>query len=171
MSTFADEFEVKLAVFLLRDQPYAIDIMKIKQIIRPLKISRLPRAPEFLEGVINLRGVVIPVIDMRKRFSMPEREDDEETKVIIASVERKIVGIIVDEVTEVISVPKSEIQPPPKVVRGVESDYLLGVCKYKDDILMMLNLDEILSAEEKITLSTLSEEAAKGGRKSSKGEL
>ena len=72
MSFTGDEFEVKLAVFMLEKQPYAMDIMKIKQIIRPLKITKLPKAPDFLEGVINLRGVVIPVIDMRKRFGLAE---------------------------------------------------------------------------------------------------
>ncbi len=161
MSFNGDEFEVKLAIFLLEKQPYAMDIMKIKQIIRPLKITRLPKAPDFLEGVINLRGVVIPVIDMRKRFGIPLRKEGEETKVIIASVEKKVVGIIVDDVTEVIPMARSEIQPPPRVIRGVEATYLLGVCRYQDDILLILNLDEILSAEEKITLSTLSGAAAR----------
>ena len=156
MSVQSEDFEVKLAVFLLEGQPYAIDIMKIKQIIRPLKITRLPKAPDFLEGVINLRGVVIPVIDMRKRFGLKARQGEEENKVIIASVDRKVVGVIVDDVTEVVPIPKSEIQPPPRVVRGVESTYLNGVCKYQDDILMILNLDEILTAEEKISLSALS---------------
>jgi purine-binding chemotaxis protein CheW len=151
-----NEFEVKLAVFMLEDQPYAIDIMKIKQIIRPLKITRLPKAPAFVEGVINLRGVVIPVMDMRKRFGLDGRGDDAETKVIIASVDRKIVGIIVDDVTEVVPVPKSEIQPPPRVIRGVEAEYLLGVCRYRDEILLILNLDQILTAEEKVTLSVFS---------------
>jgi purine-binding chemotaxis protein CheW len=169
MSFTGDEFEVKLAVFMLEKQPYAMDIMKIKQIIRPLKITKLPKAPDFLEGVINLRGVVIPVIDMRKRFGLAAREAGAETKVIIASVERKVVGVIVDDVSEVVPVPKSEIQPPPRVVRGVEATYLLGVCRYKDDILLILNLDEILSQEEKITLSALSA-AAPGAKPSlSKG--
>ena len=155
ISVQGQEFETKMAVFMLEDQPYAIDIMKIKQIIRPLKITKLPKAPDFLEGVINLRGVVIPVIDMRKRFNMSERDEEIETKVIIASVDRKIVGVVVDEVTEVVPVAKSEIQPPPKVIRGVEATYLMGVCRYQDDILLILNLDEILTSEEKITLDTL----------------
>jgi purine-binding chemotaxis protein CheW len=170
MSQSAQDFEVKLAISLLENQPYAIDIMKIKQIIRPMKITKLPKAPDFLEGVINLRGVVIPVIDMRKRFSLPPRGEGEETKVIIASVDRRIVGIIVDEVTEVIPVQRSEIQPPPRVVKGVEATYLLGVCRYQDDILLILNLDEILTAEEKITLSTLKENGSRKKKLKVKGE-
>jgi purine-binding chemotaxis protein CheW len=165
MQVNPEEFEVSLAVFSLDGQPYAIDIMKIKQIIRPLKINKLPGGPNFLEGVINLRGVVIPVIDMRKRFAMDERESEEEKKVIIASVDRRIVGIIVDEVSEVVPVPRSEVQPPPRVIKGVESNYLMGVCRYKDDILMILNLDEILTAEEKITLKTFGSKKAENSIK------
>ncbi len=156
MTDTAAQQAIQVAVFPLQGQPYAIDIMKIKQIIRPLKITRLPESPDFLEGVINLRGLVIPVIDMRKRFSMPPMEDEDGKKVIIASVERKIVGVIVDDVSEVITLKRQEIQPPPRVIRGIESEYLLGVCRYHDDILMILNLDEILSASEKIELKELS---------------
>jgi len=145
-------FELKVACFKVEGQPYAVDIMKIKQIIRPLKITPLPRAPAFLEGVIQLRGVVIPVIDMRKRFDLGPAPPKLERKVIIAGVERYIVGLIVDEVTEVITLPKAEIQPPPRVVKGIHSDYLLGVCRYQDEILLILNLDEILSSEEKDSL-------------------
>ena len=144
--------ELKVACFKIEGQPYAVDIMKIKQIIRPLKITTLPRAPAFLEGVIQLRGVVIPVIDMRKRFGLAPAGPKIERKVIIAGVERYIVGLIVDEVTEVITLQKDEIQPPPRVVKGIHSDYLNGVCRYRDDILLILNLDEILSSEEKDSL-------------------
>jgi purine-binding chemotaxis protein CheW len=168
MTVGIQDFEIKLAVFRLDDQPYAIDIMKIKQIIRPLKITRLPKSPEFVEGVINLRGVVIPVMDMRKRFGLPSRAEGAETKVIVASVDRRIVGIIVDDVSEVVPVPRSEIQPPPRMIRGVEAEYLLGVCRYQDEILLILNLDEILTAEEKVTLSVLSGPSAR--KSSDKGE-
>lgn len=160
MSISNEEMEIRLAVLLLDGQPYAVDIMKIKQIIRPMKITPLPDAPGFVEGMINLRGVVIPVVDMRKRFGLKPRGEDEEEKVIIAGVEGKIVGIIVDEVTEVVTVKKSEIQPPPGLIRGVKSHYLLGVFRYLDDILLILNLDEILTAEEKIDLGAMKEAPA-----------
>jgi len=149
--------DVQLAVFQLDGQPYAIDIEKIKQIIRPLKITKLPRAPSFVEGVIDLRGVVLPVVDMRKRFSLPSRGEAEskDDKIIIVSVAKKIVGIVVDDVTEVIPMAKNEIQPPPRVVKGVEANYLKGVCRYHDQILMILNLDELLTAEEKIQIAAI----------------
>ena len=161
----SEDFEIKLAVFMLGGQSYAIDIMKIKQIIRPLRITKLPKAPDFLEGMINLRGVFIPVIDMRKRFQMEPRDAKQEGKVIIATVDHRIVGVMVDEVTEVIPVPKAEIQPPPRVIRGVESTYLLGVCRYQDEILLILNLDEILTAEEISTLIALSGQAPRPAEK------
>ncbi len=169
MSDGMDVNEIQLAVFKLENQPYAIDIMRIKQIIRPLKITKLPKAPDFLEGVINLRGVVIPVIDMRKRFGMGPPAESQDDKVIIANVERKIVGLMVDDVTEVLPVTRAEIQPPPRVIRGVESTYLHGVCRYEDDILMILNLDEILSAEEKVSLTAISGKSAPENVR--KGEL
>ncbi len=156
MADSNDGAVVQMAVFLLEDQPYGVDIHKIKQIIRPLKITRLPQGPQFLEGVVDLRGVVIPVVDMRKRFSLPPLDEEKERKVIIVSVSRKILGIIVDEVTEVISVSKKELQPPPSVIRGVEADYLNAVCKYNDNILLILNLDELLTSEEKVSLEAVS---------------
>ncbi|MFO8058904.1 MAG: chemotaxis protein CheW [bacterium] len=156
---YKDDSVVQLAVFLLDNQLYGIDINKIKQIIRPLKITPLPHAPDFLEGVVDLRGVVIPVVDMRKRFSLPALGEDKERKVIIVSVSRKILGIMVDDVTEVISMSKSDLQPPPRVIRGVEADYLNAVARYKEDILLILNLDEILTSEEKVSLETV------GGKK------
>lgn len=155
MTAYADQSDLQVAIFLLAGQQYGLDIAKIKQIVRPVKITKLPNTPAFLEGVMNLRGVVIPVIDMRKRFNLPPRPNEQTTKVIIASVARKVVGVMVDDVTEVLPLPKSEIQPPPRVVRGVEANYLMGVCRYKEDILLILNLEEILSAEEKLSLSQI----------------
>jgi purine-binding chemotaxis protein CheW len=149
--------DIKLACFMVNEQHYAVDIMKIKQIIRPLKITPLPQAPSFVEGVINLRGVVIPVMDMRKRFGIMQSAAGE-AKVIIVGVERHIVGIIVDNVTEVINIPRSQIQPPPKLVKGLQSDYILGVCRYKDDILLILNLDQLLTSDEKISLVDLKDQ-------------
>jgi len=148
--------EIRLACFTLAEQSYAIDIMKIRQIIRPIKIRPLPEAPTFVEGVINLRGAVIPIIDLRKRFGV-ETRSDKEPRVIIVSVERQVVGIVVDEVSEVISVPNEQIQPPPRL-SGIPSRFLSGACPAgagKDDILLILKLDEILTSQEKLSLLEL----------------
>ncbi len=145
--------EVKLACFTLAGQSYAIDIMKIHQIIRPTKIRPLPQSPDFVEGVINLRGAVVPIIDLRKRFGV-EINPEQEPRVIIVSVDRQVVGIVVDDVSEVISVSPQQIQPPPRL-SGIPSKFLKGACQYGDDILLVLNLDELLTSEEKISLAEL----------------
>jgi purine-binding chemotaxis protein CheW len=152
--TAPQEEITQLAVFSLGNERYAIDIYLIKEIIRPLKITSLPGAPSFIEGVVNLRGDVIPVIDMRKRFEMPPRESGE-GRMIIVKVENQWVGILVDTVTEVIRIPRKDIKPPPKVVGGVGAKYLQGVCKHKDELVILLNLDQILTSEEKIILREL----------------
>src|SRR5512133_2192846 len=97
--------EIQVACFRLLDDLYAVDIMRIKEIIRPQKLTTLPKAPAFIDGVINLRGAVIPVVDLRKRFNMPERESAATTRLLIVRLSAQIVGLVVDDVTEVITVP------------------------------------------------------------------
>lgn len=145
--------EIKMACFALEGQNYALDIMKIRQIIRPAKIRPLPQAPEFLEGVISLRGAVIPVMDLRKRFGM-KINPEQEPRVIIVSVDRQVVGVVVDEVSEVISISPDQIQPPPRL-SGIPSRFLAGACQYNDSILLVLNLDELLTSDEKESLAEI----------------
>lgn len=154
--------DMKLACFKVGEQTFSMDIMRIRQIIRPMKITPLPKAPDFVEGMINLRGVVIPLVDLRKRFDIPIENPEAEARVIIASVDRNVVGMIVDEVTEVITIPQTEIQPPPKMISGIQSEFLMGVCRYKDQILLVMDLNAILSSEEKIKLSILRNNQGEG---------
>lgn len=140
--------EISLACFRLGEDLYAVDIMRIREIIRPLKLAHLPKAPAFVEGVINLRGTVIPVIDLRKRFDLPSPEGVEGNKLLIMSVAKRGVGLVVDDVTEIVTVPIREIKPPPTVVRGVGAEYLIGVCLVKDAMVMLLNIDRILNPDE-----------------------
>ncbi len=154
--------ELKLACFRVGEQVFAMDIMQIRQIIRPLKITPIPKAPDFVEGMINLRGMVIPLLDMRKRFDIPIERPEAETRVIIASVDRQVVGMVVDEVTEVITIPQSEVQPQPQMIAGIQSEFLTGVCRYQDQILLIINLNAILSSEEKVKLSDLKNTGKEG---------
>jgi len=151
--------EIRLACFTLESQNYAVDILKIRQIIRPTKIRPLPQAPEFLEGVISLRGAVIPIMDLRKRFAMKINEAVE-PRVIIVSVERQVVGVVVDEVSEVISINQDQIQPPPKL-SGIPGRFLTGACQWKEEILLILNLDELLTSAEKVSLAGIKSQAGK----------
>jgi purine-binding chemotaxis protein CheW len=140
--------EIQIACFRLGDDLYAADIMRIKEIIRLQKLANLPKSPPFVEGVLNLRGAVIPVVDLRKRFELPVAPHGRGTRLLIVAVGRQLMGLVVDEVSEVISVPVKDIKPPPRVSHGVGAEYLVGVCLAKDSLIMLLNLDRILSDRE-----------------------
>jgi len=143
-----DSHEIQVACFRLGEDLYAADIMRIKEIIRLQKLANLPKSPAFVEGVLNLRGTVIPVIDLRKRFDIPAAPQGRDTRLLIVSMGRQILGLVVDEVTEVLSVPVKDIKPAPQVAKGVGAEYLVGVCLVKDSLIMLLNLDRILSDRE-----------------------
>ena len=150
-----DIHELQMACFRLGEDLYAIDIMRIKEIIRPQKLSNLPKAPVFIDGVINLRGMVIPVIDLRKRFDMDDRPPDSATRLLIVKISGQAMGLVVDDVTEVITVPLKDIKPPPAVSDSGIYEYLLGVCLAQDALVMLLNLDKLLSAHEVSALGVL----------------
>jgi purine-binding chemotaxis protein CheW len=114
---------MQLAIFRVGNEKYGMDISNIKEVTRHHPITRVPKVPRFIEGVINLRGTVIPIVDMRKRFDLGPIVPGKKTRVIIISVEGKIVGVMVDEAREVIRIPKAEIMPAPKIIRGIESEY------------------------------------------------
>jgi purine-binding chemotaxis protein CheW len=147
--------EIQIACFRLGEDLYAVDIMRIKEIIRPQKLTSLPKSPPFVEGVLNLRGTVIPVVDLRKRFDFPTPALDRNTRLLIVSVGRQLLGLAVDEVTEVLTLNTRDIKPPPQVVNGVSAEYLVGVCLAKDSLIMLLNLDTILTDRESRELSDL----------------
>ncbi len=152
--------EIQVACFRLGDDLYAVDIMRIKEIIRPQKLAMLPKAPSFVEGVLNLRGAVIPVLDLRKRFDMPSREADQNRRLLIIALAGCTIGLVVDEVTEVITVPVAQIKPPPQVGH-VDAAYLLGVCLAGDSLIMLLNPDRLLTGPETAELGRFGE-AGKG---------
>jgi len=124
---------IQLICFKLGAEEYGFDIMQIKEIMRYQKITPIPKAASFIEGVINLRGMVIPVIDLRKRFELPV-DVNIKCRIIIAQVETKIVGLIIDDVTDIVTLPKTSILPSPKTVKGVEVEYLDGTAEEKGAI-------------------------------------
>ncbi|HEY6839175.1 MAG TPA: chemotaxis protein CheW [Geobacteraceae bacterium] len=140
--------DIQIACFRLGDDVYAVDIMRIKEIIRPQKLTNLPKAPSFVDGVINLRGSVVPVIDLRKRFDLPPRATDQATRLLIVKMSGQSLGLVVDDVTEVITIPLKDIKPPPQVVKGVGGEYLVGVCLARESLIMLLNLDKLLTVSE-----------------------
>src|SRR5210317_761328 len=119
--------DVQLACFRIGSELYALDIMRIKEIIRPQKLTPIPKAPSFIEGVINLRGVVIPVADLRKRFDQPISEANRKNRIVVCSLSGRIIGLMVDEVTEVKRFGRQEIAPAPQFIDGPEAHCFLGV--------------------------------------------
>jgi purine-binding chemotaxis protein CheW len=150
--------EVQLACFKVGAELYALDIMRIKEIIRPQKLTPIPKAPSFIEGVINLRGSVIPVADMRKRFDQPINAENRKNRIVICSLAGRVIGLLVDEVTEVKRFSRKEIAPSPQFIHGAQADYFLGVARRDDDLIMLIDLEKVLSTEEKIELQTLRHE-------------
>ena len=118
-----------------------------------MQIFRVPKAPDFVQGVINVRGKVIPVIDLRKRFGLDSKGYDKNTRIVVVEINKMIVGFIVDSVSEVLRIPADTVEPPPSVVAGLDSEYRCGVGKLEDRLLILLNLDRLLSREEKKVLS------------------
>ena len=152
--------EIRLTIFTVGEEEYALDIMRVVEILRPQKITRLPETPDFVEGVINLRGKVIPIIDLRKRFGIKSVITHKKERVLLTRVDKEVVGLIVDGVKEVRSLSKGDIVPPPTMVKGIRTEYLNGVGKAGERLIIILNLDKILSSEERLLLESIETEKA-----------
>ncbi|MBM7701887.1 chemotaxis protein CheW [Metabacillus iocasae] len=140
--------ETKIIIFQLQDEEYGIPVNQVKSIEKLQHITRVPRTLPFIKGVINLRGVVTPIVDLRSRFGIPVVEYTDNTRIIIVSSNDLEVGLIVDAANDVIDIKESEIEPPPEVVDGVSVDYLNGVIKIDKRLLILLNLQKVLSIHQ-----------------------
>ena len=152
MSATAGGDEQQLVVFQLAAELYGVEIARVHEIIRMQTITRVPRAPSFVEGVINLRGKVIPVVDLRRRFGLPTGEHTRATRIVVVEIGDQVVGIVVDGVSEVLRVSASVVEPPSPVVAGLDSDYVQGIAKLPDRLVIMLDLDRVLAREERRVL-------------------
>jgi len=146
---------LQLVSFNIGEEEFGIDILKVQEIIRIMDITKVPNTPEFVEGVINLRGRVIPIIDLRIKLGMVRIEHDKSTRIIVVEISNKTVGFIVDAVSEVLRIPKNITEAPPEIVAGVNSDYITAVGKLEDRLLILLDLEKILSILEKEELQTV----------------
>ena len=138
---------LKSIVFELNDEEYALPVDLVGAIERVMPITRIPGVPPFVKGVLNLRGVVTPVIDLRERFSFERQEETEAPRIIIIQHDEKDVGLIVDACYDVIDIPNDTIEPAPETISTVKIDYINGVAKYDERLLILLNIDEILSTD------------------------
>ncbi|WP_340373193.1 chemotaxis protein CheW [Peribacillus sp. FSL E2-0218] len=139
--------EMKVIVFKIKDKEYAIPVDKVSGIEKLLHITRVPKAVQFVKGVINLRGVITPIIDLRVRFGFEEVEYDDSTRVIIVMLDDMEVGLIVDSANDVLDIPVSSIEPQPEVVGHSASEYISGVAKIEKRLLVLINLEKALSLE------------------------
>lgn len=139
---------LQLVTFTLGTEEYGVDIMRVQEIIRMQDITRVPQMPPFIEGVINLRGNVIPVIDLRKRFALPVAEQTVQTRIVVVNVEGRVTGVVVDAVSEVMRVGEDQLEPPPPVVAGIGHEYLRGVGKIGGRLVILLDLDRVLTVAE-----------------------
>ena len=141
-----DDDLIQLVTFRIGEEEFGVDILAVQEIIRMMQITMVPRAPEFIEGVINLRGTVIPVINMRTSFNKPALDQDSNTRIVVMELENKIVGFLVDGVSEVLRIPESTVEDPPPVVAGIGSEYIRGIGKLDNRLLILLNLDNLLGS-------------------------
>lgn len=138
----------QLVVFSLGNESYGVDIYKVREIIRVPAITPVPRTPEYVEGVINLRGGVIPVIDLRKRFGMEKGKESADRRIVVAELGSQTVGFIVDGVSEVLEVDGSEIDPPSEYVMSVDSQYIIGIAK-REKLIILLDLEKVLDVRRR----------------------
>lgn len=140
---------LQLVTFRLENEEFGVNILRVQEIMRMMNITRIPNAPHFVEGVINLRGKIIPIVDLRKRLGFKNKDWDAKTRIIVVELDGLTIGFIVDSVSEVLRIPENTIEPPPSFVSGIESEYIEGVGKIGERLLLMLELRKVLTEKEK----------------------
>ncbi len=141
---------IQLVSFNLDQEEYGVDVLRVREIIRMPIVTRVPNTPYYVEGVINLRGKVVPIICMRKKFGLTETESDKQTRIMVMDMEGELMGFIVDAVSEVIRISGSEIQPSPAMVAGgIDQECIAGVINQAERLLVLLNLEKMFSRDEK----------------------
>lgn len=145
--------EKQLVIFELGAEYFGIDISLVEGINKMLEITKIPQSPAYLEGITNLRGSVLPVIDLQKRFGMPAQERTNETRIMVANVDGVKIGMVVSAVSEVLTIEDNIIEPPPPMVSNVNSEFIIGVAKIDKRLVIMLDLAKVLSVEEKMQVT------------------
>lgn len=140
--------EKQLVVFDLAGEHYGVDIGTVREIIQMQAVTRVPGSDSYVEGLINLRGVVIPVIDLRKRFGFPEAAKDKETRIMVINSHHQDIGMIVDSVTEVLRIPADSIEPTSSIIQNADVNYLMGTAKLPDRLVILLDVQGLLGSEE-----------------------
>ncbi len=154
----AEQTMKQYVTFVIGNEYYGVEVLKVQEIIGMMQIVHVPNSAEFMKGVINLRGTVVPVVDMRIRFKMPEREYDMFTVIIIVEVKNRMIGMIVDSVSDVVDMAESSIQETPHFAAKIETDYIRGMGQVDDKLVIILDIDKILSTSDLEKMSQDAEE-------------
>jgi purine-binding chemotaxis protein CheW len=154
----------KYLTFNLDNEEFGLEILKVQEIIGIMKVTRVPRAPNFVRGVINLRGKVIPVVDLRLKFGMESKPDTERTCIIVVQINRGgsriTMGSIVDDVSEVLNINREQLEPAPSFGVSVDTEFILGMGKVAQKVVMLLDIDSVLSGAEADALGKVAEQQA-----------
>ena len=156
----SDSELLQLVTFVVGSEEFAIPILSVQEINRMMEITAVPHSPDFIEGVINLRGKIIPVMDLRKRFGLGELENTSDSRIVVIEVSARVIGFTVDRVNEVLRIDSGIVDPPPPMVCGIDSDYVQGVGKLDDRLLILLNLERLFSQEDLEKVDQTTEAAA-----------
>lgn len=149
----------KFLTFALGSEEYGIPIQKVKEIIGIMDITNIPKTPQFIKGVINLRGKIIPVMDLRLKFDLQEQDYNQRTCIIVVEIDiaesKRMMGIVVDTVSEVVNIQKGEIEPPPQYNTHVDTEFLIGMGKVKGKVILLLDIEQVLTDEELVLLKEM----------------
>ena len=141
--------------FNIGNEEFAVDILKVQEIIKLTELTKIPNAPNFIEGIVNLRENVVPAIDLRTKLNFPKKMYDSKTRIIVITKENRTLGLIVDEVHEVLRISKRVIEPPPKIISKINLDIISGLAKLEGRLIIILNIEKIFNEEEINKLKTV----------------
>jgi purine-binding chemotaxis protein CheW len=139
---------MQLVTFKLGNEEYAVDILKVQEINRMKEITRVPNTPAYVEGVINLRGKVIPVVNLRSKFSLEDRENDIQSRIMIMDIQGITMGLVVDAVSEVLRIPSNIVEPTPPMASNISTEYIKGIAKLEDRLIILLDMEMLVGKVE-----------------------
>ncbi|KPL78677.1 chemotaxis protein CheW [Ornatilinea apprima] len=147
--------EKQLVIFTLAGEQFGIDIASVESIIKLQRITSVPQAPDFVEGITNLRGAVLPVVNLERRFGLPAQPQTSETRIVVANIGGLKIGMIVASVSEVLNVEESLIEPPPPIATSINTEFIIGVAKFDSRLIILLDLSRVLTSDEQKLASQL----------------